>query len=630
MPHGFDRIVADPHQPDHTSDVTGVRLRLDGWTDLTVRVLHPFTWDAKFRGFRIDELTITPSTPRTLVSGAYSVADAAVLNYDAAHGTRTPFEFPEGEEHDGVLYLTVGHSPELDERYQDAAGWCTVAGRDANGEPVALATALDRSDCLLLDLLATDSAEGAEGAGGADGQPGLEVRLRLPWQSFAASTPHMLPDLLVRSGAGGHPEAEGWLRELLAATIPGRASGAPPPLIADTWGFGTDIDLERVTAFFDVAASLGVEVVTVDKGWEDAVGDWNAQAGYADGVAGIARLAHDRGMRLGLWVGAGNAAPDSAVATEHPDWLATWNGRHQMVSHRNHSLCLGHEPARAHVLTQLDRLVRDGVDWLLHDFETISRCDADHHTHDPGAGEAAGVAGWYAVLAALRAAHPALLIENCWNGGKPLDLQMIAHHDTTIGNDWCRSEENRLAAIGLGVYLPSSWTSSYMGDEPSLPLRAQLAPYLVGGPWILMGDLPGWSTSQLAEMQRAIAIYRAWRTAAQDARAVPPVLSGSAASADESDSVGSLAGVTGLALTPGRGGAQLATFAVSEIGVGQVVRWHPVLDASRAAAAAPMPAWIVRDDWSGAERGVSFAELAQGILLDTARADGLALSVRPA
>ena len=41
------------------------------------------------------------------MSGAYSVADAAVLNLDASHGTRTPFDFPEGERHDGVLYRTT-------------------------------------------------------------------------------------------------------------------------------------------------------------------------------------------------------------------------------------------------------------------------------------------------------------------------------------------------------------------------------------------------------------------------------------------------------------------------------------------------------------------------------------------
>lgn len=615
MPHGFERIVAHPERPDHSAEHPGdtivAQLRLDGWHDATVRVLHPFTWDAKFRGFRIDELAVTPARPRTLVSGAYSVADAAVLNLDESHGTRSPFDFPEGERHDGVLYRTVGHSPEPHERYHDAAGWCTVSATDADGRAVALATALDRSDVVLLDLLADDH--------------GLTVQVRLPWQTFRpASLPaaDALPGLLVRHGLGDHEAAEGWLRAMLAASIPNRAADMPPPLIADTWGFGTDIDPQRVTAFFDVAADLGVEVVTVDKGWEDHVGDWNAQAGYAGGVAGIAALAHDRGMKLGLWVGAGNAAPDSAVATAHPDWLATWNGRHQMVSHRNHSLCLGHEPARNHVLACLDRLVRDGVDWLLHDFETISRCDADHHTHDPGAGEAAGVTGWYHVLATLRDRHPHLLIENCWNGGKPLDLQMIAHHDTTIGDDWCRSEENRLAALGLGVYLPSSWTSKYMGDEPHLPLRAQLAPYLVGGPWILMGDLPGWSAAQLDDMRRAIAIYRTWRTAARDARAVPPVLSGSAAGV-----WGSAGGVTGVALTPRADGSQLAAFAVSEAGVGQVVRWHPVLDASRAA---DVDAWIVRDEWSGAERHATRAELEQGIPLDTARADGLALSVRPA
>ncbi len=615
MPHGFERIVAHPHRPEHAPDRRGdtvvASMRLDGWHDVTVRVLHPFTWDAKFRGFRIDELAVTPARPRTLVSGAYSVADAAMLNHDHSRGTHTPFDFPEGEMHDGVLYRTVGNSPELDERYQDAAGWCTVAATDADGKAVALATALDRSDCVLLDLLADDH--------------GLTVQTRLPWQTFRPAeipAPDALPGLLVRHGAGDHETAEGWLRELLAATVPARASVAPPPLIADTWGFGTDIDAERVTAFFDVAADLGVEVVTVDKGWEDHVGDWNAQSGYAGGVAGIAALAHDRGMRLGLWVGAGNASPDSVVALAHPDWLATWNGRHQVVSHRNHSLCLGHEPARDHVLACLDRLVRDGVDWLLHDFETISRCDSAHHTHDPGAGEAAGAAGWYSVLATLRERHPRLLIENCWNGGKPLDLAMIAHHDTTIGDDWCRSEENRLAALGLGVYLPSSWTSKYMGDEPDLPLRAQLAPYLVGGPWILMGDLPGWPAEQLAEMRRAIAIYLSWRTAAQDARAVPPVLSGTAAGV-----WGAAAGVTGLALTPRLDGAQLATFAVTAAGVGQVVRWHPELPASGADVDAM---WIVRDEWSGSERIASHAELEVGIPLDTASADGLALSVRPA
>ena len=88
-----------------------------------------------------------------------------------------------------------------------------------------------------------------------------------------------------------------------------------------------------------------------------------------------------------------------------------------------------------------------------------------------------------------------------------------------------------------------------------------------------------------------------------------------------------VAGITGLALTPGPRGEQLAAFAVSEAGVGQLVRWHPALGSSGAAGVAT---WIVRDEWSGNERDVARAELEAGIPLDTATADGLAISVRPA
>ncbi len=608
MPHGFERIDAQTHRPDPAADTVALSARFDGWRDLTVRVLHPYTWDAKHRGYRLDELTITADSPRTLVSGAYSVADAAVLNHDERHGTRTPFGFPESGKHDNVVYLTAGHPPEIDERYQDAAGWCTITGVDESGSAVALATALDRSDCLLLDLMVSEQPDNAA----------LEVRLRLPWQTFAASSLHELPGLWVRSGPGGHSEAEAWLRELLSAAVPSRASTAPPPLIADTWGFGEDIDAARVAAFFDTARDLGVEIVTVDKGWEERVGDWVARPSYAGGIAGVAHLAHERGMRLGLWVGAGNAHPDSIVAREHPDWLATWNGRTQLVSFGNHSLCLGHEPAREHVLACLDRLVRDGVDWLLHDFETISRCDAAHHTHDPGAGEAAGVTGWYTILATLRERHPQLLIENCWNGGKPLDLQVIAHHDTTIGDDLCQSGTNRIAAVGLGTYLPSSWTSKYMSDEHALPLRVQLAPYVIGGPWILMGNLPAWSAEQLATVGQGADIYRRWRTGDHAIRAIEPVVVGATEAVR--------AGVRGLAYTPRADGSQLATFAIDEAAVGAHVAWVPsAIDAATDAATS----WLVRDEWAGTEHVVDAATLRAGVTLDTARVDGIALSVRP-
>lgn len=339
---------------------------------------------------------------------------------------------------------------------------------------------------------------------------------------------------------------------------------------------------------------------TIDRGWEAHVGDWVAHSSYTGGVTALADQAHARGMRLGLWVAAGNADPASSVAQAHPDWLATWRGERLLLSFRTNVVCLGHAPAAAAVLGQLDALVRAGMDWLLHDFETIARCDATHHTHDAAMGERAAAAGWFGILAELRQRHPALIIENCWNGGRPLDLAMIAHHDTTIGDDWCRSEFNRVAKLGLGRYLPSSWGSAYMGDE-DLPVRSRLAPYLLGGPWILMGDIAGWDEDHRATVRTGLDIARRWRTADRKARIVD-------AETDEP--------IAGLATTTREDGSRLAIFVVGADDVGRTVRWR-------------CGPGELRDEWTGATRAITPGEAQAGVVLDTSMPTGLALSVHP-
>ena len=92
---------------------------------------------------------------------------------------------------------------------------------------------------------------------------------------------------------------------------------------------------------------------------------------------------------------------------EHPDWLATWRGHVPVLSFDNHGLCLGHDPARDWVLGELSRMVPEfGLTWLLHDFETIARCDSTAHTHDPGAGEHAAEAAFHHILRSLAARFP--------------------------------------------------------------------------------------------------------------------------------------------------------------------------------------------------------------------------------
>ena len=472
------------------------RFEHPGWESATVRLLRPFSWDAKARGFEIVEIPIELDKPLVVVCGPYATADAAAWNVDPNHDVG----FSESKEHDGVIYILAGTPATPRQRYQDAAGWFTVAGHTANGTEVATSVAVERSNTQLI-VLARDEA-------------GLRISLVLPKQVYPISAVAQLqdlPGLKVELVAGGHEQARQILRKQVISAMPARARDYSPPVIVDTWGFGTAVDQQLVTSVAETAGSLALDIITVDKGWEQFVGDWQPGSHFPDGVAGLARITRENGAKLGLWASLGNADPKSNVAQRHPEWLAQWRGKTQLVSHRTNSLCMGHGPVIEYLAAQLDRLAEQGLSWLLHDFETISRCDGADHDHPAGLGEDWAVRGWYRLLSEFRSRHPQIWIENCWNGGRPLDLQVLAHHDTTIGDDWCDMAHNAVAKVGLGEYLPAQWCSSYMRDQDELPLRAQFATYAVGGPWILMGNIPAWSAEKLALARLVLNVHRNWR-----------------------------------------------------------------------------------------------------------------------
>ena len=71
------------------------------------------------------------------------------------------------------------------------------------------------------------------------------------------------------------------------------------------------------------AADWPFDVFQLDDGFQAAVGDWlDTNDTFPSGLPGLAGAVRDAGLRPGLWLAPFLAAPDSRVATEHPDWLA--------------------------------------------------------------------------------------------------------------------------------------------------------------------------------------------------------------------------------------------------------------------------------------------------------------------
>lgn len=590
----------------HVALVDGIELGVilqswnqSGWADASVRLLRPFSWDAKERAFEMVDIGLTDSDPLILVSGPYATSDASAFNL----GPETDVGFPENEGYDGVLYTIAGEPAIVGERYQDAAGWFTIAGLGSDGKERFAAVAIERSNTQLVQI----ELRAGE----------LQLSLILPKQVYpvlACSDLIDRPAMQVRSGVGSHSAGQAELREIIRAAMPERARNYLSPLIVDTWGFGTNVDQELVTKVADTAKDLGLEIVTVDKGWEQTVGDWRTGPNFPAGVAGLSKITSERGTRLGLWASLGNADPVSDVALAHPEWLATWRGKAQKVSHRTRSLCLGHAPVIEYLVASVSSLADSGVTWLLHDFETISRCDSDQHDHPAGLGEDWAVRGWYRLLSTIRERYPAVWIENCWNGGRALDLQMVGHHDTTIGDDWCDVRHNAVAKVGLGQFLPAHWCSSYMSDQNKLPLSSQLAIYAVGGPWILMGDIPNWSPEKLELTKKVISVYRGWRPMFPEGSVTWSTISGwepdSRWRADQE--------VLALSFVH-PSGKELMACVVSEPLAGTLLKWFPK----------HLGAVTIRNEFSGESTSYTQQQVGEGIVLDTESAQGHLFSATP-
>lgn len=87
------------------------------------------------------------------------------------------------------------------------------------------------------------------------------------------------------------------------------------------YSFFEDIDADRIRDSVDALGDLPVDVVQIDDGWEDLVGDWTPNAGFPDGLAPLAERIVARGSRPGLWLAPFICLPGSRIAAEHPDWL---------------------------------------------------------------------------------------------------------------------------------------------------------------------------------------------------------------------------------------------------------------------------------------------------------------------
>ncbi len=96
------------------------------------------------------------------------------------------------------------------------------------------------------------------------------------------------------------------------------------PWIYNTWEpFERNIKRDTVVKLVDVASTIGIDIFTIDDGWQQEYGEnvVNLKA-FPGGLNPIQQLVEAKGMRLGLWIPLAAIGTGTKDYRDHPDWAA--------------------------------------------------------------------------------------------------------------------------------------------------------------------------------------------------------------------------------------------------------------------------------------------------------------------
>ena len=257
------------------------------------------------------------------------------------------------------------------------------------------------------------------------GSPGA-FRLYRPVMDYLARRGIDVPAFLAQIGlppdlTDDRPRDPTWASEVL-------------PVAWNSWfAYGRGVDYDSMLAEARLARSLGVEICYVDYGWEAALGDWTPHPQKFPGRS-LQRLADEvrrMGMRFGLWVAFGVAAPDSQLARRHPEYIAVQPEPSRTGIDGSLPLCL--TQAQEWLEDELPRIVRAyELDWMKFDQPMVAACLDPSHNHDPSVRGSlqANNQAFYDLLRGLRERFPDLFVESTFDGAGYLDYGVFARSHT--------------------------------------------------------------------------------------------------------------------------------------------------------------------------------------------------------
>lgn len=342
--------------------------------------------------------------------------------------------------------------------------------------------------------------------------------LLLPGETFSSPEAIMTYSADGRNGMTDHFHA--FVRNHI---LPPSSTDLPHPIVLNTWeACFFDINEEKLLAFADKAASLGMDMLVVDDGWfgnrcddHRALGDWFVnREKFKNGLASFSEKVHARGLRFGIWIEPEMVSPDSDLFRAHPDRCLHLPGREPSQSRQQLVLDMGN-PAVFDYLTGIfsESFRGVGIDYFKWDMNR-HLCDVRSAVLPPERQDEAAfrhIKGVYRLLGWFQESFPDAVIETCSGGGGRYDLGMMKYGFQIWASDntdpFDRVPIQSASLLAYPACTMSCHVSDPRGSLSSLDRRFKVA---CGGMLGYELNVLGQSEEILSAVKKQIAQYRSF------------------------------------------------------------------------------------------------------------------------
>ncbi|WP_017666289.1 alpha-galactosidase [Porphyrobacter sp. AAP82] len=300
------------------------------------------------------------------------------------------------------------------------------------------------------------------------------------------------------------------------AILPNREAWPPRKVHLNSWeALGFNLSEAGLMRLAEDAAALGIERFVLDDGWfggrrddTTSLGDWFVSPDiFPNGLGPLIARVHELGMDFGLWVEPEMVSPDSDLYRAHPDWCLHTEGRERPTMRGQLALDMARAEVRDYLFERLDALLREhAIAYLKWDH------NRDLFPSGPGQTE-----GFYALLDALRAAHPQVEIESCSSGGGRIDYGTLSRCTRVWPSDNNDAIERLRIIPAWSQFLPLEVLGSHVGPSPNpitgrrlaMDFRAKVAMF---GHMGVEADPARMTDKERECLGQHIALYKAWRS----------------------------------------------------------------------------------------------------------------------